>query len=51
VLDGIETIDAQMVSAVAAEMVQTRAPVVAAIGPQGDVMENARLADLLAGAA
>ena len=51
VLDGIDAIDGQRVSAVAAEMVQGRAPVVAAIGPESGVMENAALADLLMGKA
>lgn len=51
VLDGISAIDGQRVSAVAAEMVQGRAPVVAAIGPESGVMENAALADLLMGKA
>jgi processing peptidase subunit beta len=49
VLDGIAAIDANMVSAVAGEMIATDAPVIAAVGPDSGILDNAALADRLAG--
>ena len=51
VLDGIAAIDGNMVSAVAGEMIATQAPVIAAVGPDSSILDNASLADRLAGRA
>ncbi len=51
VLDGIAAIDGNMVSAVAGEMIATQSPVIAAVGPDSSILDNASLADRLAGRA
>ncbi|MEX0504010.1 M16 family metallopeptidase [Alphaproteobacteria bacterium LSUCC0719] len=48
-LDQIAAVDAEAVRDVAADLIGGGAPAIAAIGPQSSIMENARLATLLAG--
>ena len=50
-LDQIAAVDAEKVRSVAADLVASNAPAIAAIGPDSAVMENGQLASILCGKA